>query len=278
MKIVDTYNDIISLFQAEPFEMAVWRSYIANISVALLEKVESDAKKYDLDKQIIPIINNALRNDRKLEGLHDSFIYATNGLTEKCIEKFNQDLDVTIILYLGLCNGAGWATTLDNQNVILLGVEKIIELGWCDRENLITLIYHELGHIWHHANGNLYCTTNGIKDKSLCQLYQEGIAMYCEQTLCDDFSYYHQDKNGWLNWCLENEVLLKKEYLRRIKKFESTQDFFGDWCNYLGHSDTGYFLGCQYIKYMLQRYAINEIANMDYPTLSKEFDNYTEQA
>ena len=277
MEIIDTYSDIVSLFQAKTFEMAIWRSYCANISPVLLEKVESDAKRYDLDKQIVPTINQATCNDGKLEQLHDSFIYATNGLAEKCREKFNQDLDVTIILYLGLCNGAGWVTTLNNQNVILLGVEKIIELDWCGKDSFIALIYHELGHIWHHTNGNLYCFNDGIKEQSLWQLYQEGIAMYCEQTLCDDFNYYHQDKKGWLKWCLENEALLKKDYSKRMECYVDTQAFFGDWCNYLGYSDVGYFLGCQYIKYMLQKYTINEIANLDFQTLSKEFDNYVEQ-
>jgi hypothetical protein len=265
------------LFQAKRFEIAVWRSYIAGISPALLEKVENDAKQYDLDRQIIPVINRALCNEKKLEQLHDSFIYATNGLTEKYREKFNQDLDVTIILYLGLCNGAGWATKLNSQNVILLGIEKIVELDWCDKDSVVTLIYHELGHIWHHVNGNLDHVADGIKEKSLWQLYQEGIAMYCEQTLCDVFDYYHQDKKGWLKWCLENEVLLKKEYSRRMENAASTQDFFGDWCNYLSYSDAGYFLGCQYIKYMLQKYTINEISHIDFPTLSKEFDNYVER-
>ena len=274
MKIIDTYNDVVSRFQDKPFEMPLWRSYIANISPALLDKVEGDAKKYDLDEQIIPTINKALCDGKKLKQLHDSFIYATNDLAKRCREKFNQDLDVTIILYLGLCNGAGWATTLDGQKVVLLGIEKIIELDWCDRESLTTLIYHELGHIWHHINGNLYCKENGIEAKSLWQLYQEGIAMYCEQTLCDDFNYYHQDKNGWLKWCMENEISIKNEYLRRVESSESTQDFFGDWCSYLGYSDVGYFLGCQYIKYLLKKYTINEIANIDFPTLLEEFHKY----
>lgn len=46
-------------------------------------------------------------------------------------------MDVDIILYLGLASGAGWATTLGGKRVILLGVEKIIEIDWYDKKNCL---------------------------------------------------------------------------------------------------------------------------------------------
>ena len=38
-------------------------------------------------------------------------------------------IDVEIVLYLGLCNGAGWVVTIDNKTYCLLGIEKILELN-----------------------------------------------------------------------------------------------------------------------------------------------------
>lgn len=48
------------------------------------------------------------------------------------------------------------------------------------------------------------------------QLYREGIAMVFEQTLCNDENRYHQNINGWLDWCKENNKMIKTEYLERI--------------------------------------------------------------
>lgn len=73
-------------------------------------------------------MNNAV----KLEQVHSSFVEATQRLQKRFIEAFGNDLDVDIILYLGLCNGAGWATSLTGKKTVLLGIEKIIELDWCD--------------------------------------------------------------------------------------------------------------------------------------------------
>ena len=127
----------------------------------------------------------------------------------------------------GLCNGAGWATSLDGRDAVLLGIEKIIELNWQDESAMQALIFHEIGHIWHKTYGNLYPEARSEGEKSLAQLYQEGLAMVCEHILCQDDRYYHQNQNGWLDWCKENEAEIKREYLRRVDKNISTQDFFG---------------------------------------------------
>ena len=275
MNIIDTYNDIVTYFQNKTFDLLTWRCYASNISPVLSEKVENDANAYDLNEQVIPVINTALQSIEKLEETHNSFISVTNRLDEKFTELFGFELDADIILYLGLCNGAGWATNLNGRKVVLLGIEKIIELNWCDEDSMLTLIYHELGHIWHSIAGNLYYTTDKKNEKSLWQLYQEGVAMYCEQLLCNNFNHYHQDKNGWLDWCLENEVSIKTEYLRRMNNFESTQDFFGDWCSYMGYTDVGYFLGCEFIKTLAIIYSLKEIANLDIKVIASEFENFT---
>ena len=43
---------------------------------------------------------------------------------------FVKALDAKIILLLGLCNGTGWATTLNGRPTVLLGIEKIVALHW----------------------------------------------------------------------------------------------------------------------------------------------------
>jgi hypothetical protein len=274
MRIIDTYHEIISLFLHRKFSMSLWRTYANSISIYLGEQVENDAQLYNIEKQVIPVINNALNNREKLEETHQSFIYATKQLRDKFIEIFKYDLDVDIILYLGLCNGAGWATDINGKKTVLLGIEKIIELDWCDLQSISSLIYHELGHIWHDSIGRLHLKTDMQSEKSIWQLYREGVAMYFEQMLCNDFSFYHQNKNGWLNWCIKNKEDLFIEYMRRVENNESTQEFFGDWSNYHGYSDVGYYLGCEFIKSLLTNYSLIEIANLNLEAITKELKNY----
>lgn len=57
--------------------------------------------------------------------------------------------------------------------------------------------------------------------------------MYCEQLLCDDDQFYHQNKDGWL-----------------------------DWCSYLNVSDLGYYLGCKLIKTACKTRMISHILDL----------------
>lgn len=108
---------------------------------------------------------------------------------------------------------------------MLLGVEKILELNWDSEEKLKSLLYHEIGHIWHGTYGELEFSVHSQREQSILQLWQEGIAMVCEQILNGDEMYYHQNENGWLAWCQKQEAMIKQEYRRRLERQESTQVF-----------------------------------------------------
>lgn len=198
---------------------------------------------------------------------HSEFIKATENLSNIVSEKLGEDIDITIVLYLGLCNGAGWATEINGQKVILLGIEKIVELDWCSETALKGLIYHELGHIFHYKNQLIKDLLNTDNDKSLFQLYTEGFATYIEQLLCGNGEFYHQNINGWLDWCKNNQKRMYQLFLTKIKNEESTQDFFGDWNSIEGKSDVGYYLGCELIKYLSPKYSLKELANLNLATI-----------
>ena len=275
MRIIDTYPAIISAFCGDrAFETNAWKEYANSISPSLAEKVLRDSEQYDTGKEVIPVIENALAENEKMEETHSSFLAATAGLGDKIIKAVSVDMEVDIILYLGLCNGAGWATTLDSRHTILLGIEKIVELGWCNESTITALIYHELGHIWHDTVGTLYCESQDAGDRAVWQLFQEGIAMYFEQLILGDFAHYHQDRDGWLNWCEANRSGILEEYRRRVATGESVQSFFGDWCEYERHSDVGYFLGCEFVKFLLERYSFEELAKLDVRVVREELFAY----
>ena len=264
MRIIDTYANMLALVTHTNghYDESAWCAYAGRISPVLPDKCLNDAASYDFERDVRPVLESAMNNRARLEEAHASFVRATRNLTQRFGAVFGMDLQVDIILHLGLCNGAGWATELDGKPAILLGMEKIIELGWTDDASMIGLIYHELGHIWHDTAGTLHADTTTNAEKAVWQLYQEGIAMHCEQLLMNDAWHYHQDKDGWLDWCKDHQTALFAEYKRRIDADESVQDFFGDWCSYLGHSDVGYYLGGELIKRLAGRYLLNELANL----------------
>ena len=272
MKIINTCNKIKTIF-ANGFSIDLWRKYAEEISKELPSKCEKDAKEYDFNKSVLPVLEAAL-NEEKLDFVSRNFQTVIDTLNDNLSKLFDTEPDINIILYLGLCNGAGWATTLDGKNTVLLGIEKIIELDWGDETNMRALILHEIGHLWHKLNGNLHLPEFTKRRKGIAQLYCEGVAMVCEHILCGDDEFYHQDKDGWLDWCYKNENQIKREYLRRLDKKESVQDFFGDWCSYNGHSDVGYFLGCRFVRSLMKSYSLKEIANMKYRALNKAFTEF----
>ena len=272
MKIINTCDKIKSVF-SDGFSIDLWRKYAEEISKELPSKCEKDAKEYDFNKSVLPVLEAAL-NEEKLDFASRNFQTVIDTLNDNLSKLFDKEPDINIILYLGLCNGAGWATTLDGKDTVLLGIEKIIELDWGDETNMRALILHEIGHLWHKLNGNLHIPEYTKRRKGIAQLYCEGVAMVCEHILCGDDNFYHQDKDGWLDWCYKNENQIKREYLRRLDKKESIQDFFGDWCSYNGHSDVGYFLGCRFVRYLMKSYSLKEIANMKYRVLNKAFTEF----
>ena len=130
VKIIDTYSQINSLFENETLNL--------------------DSGLYTFEKDFLPIIN-AVNNNPSLELIHNSFVQVTENLNDRIMECFGEELDVEIVLYLGLCNAAGWVTNINGKDTVLLGVEKIIELNWQDIDSMYGLIYHELGHVYQNS-------------------------------------------------------------------------------------------------------------------------------
>lgn len=273
MRIINTFDKIQNCYTNHVFDLNAWRKYTKEFSFELARKCELDAKEYDFDREILPVVNRVFSAPEAAQIANTSFQSVTNRLGRTIHKLFDHDIDLDIILYLGLCNGAGWATTLDGHDTVLLGIEKIIELDWQHEATMCALLFHEIGHIWHKTYGVANPRTKSRGEESLVQLYREGIAMVCEQILCEDENYYHQNKDGWLTWCTENKKEIQQEYLRRMERNESTQDFFGDWSNYRGWSDVGYYLGCEFVKSMKQ-HSLVEIANLSVDELCTQYKRF----
>ena len=206
--------------------------------------------------------------------LHNSFCKVTDGLHEKIIESFGKKIDVDIVLYVGLCNAAGWVTTINGKNVILLGIEKILELNWCDENSMYGLIYHELGHVYHKQYGMFNQYSDDNKKAFVWQLFVEGIAMYFEQVLVKEFDYFHQDRNGWKAWCDSHFQQIIEDFNTDLATMtRSDQRYFGDWVNYYGYSDVGYYLGTRFVQELCNKFSLEQLVNL---TIDDVYNVYLE--
>lgn len=275
MKLIDTYEQIIAQFSSG-FDLERWYTYGAGIFPALPQMCIQSSEEYCFDTQVLPVILQALASKDKLEQAHYSFITATDDLSQRFEALFGMSLDTTIVFYLGLCNGAGWVTRVEQCPTILLGVEKIIELNWHTPSIMQGLIYHELGHIWHSSVGSMEQKPEGAKQQAVWQLYVEGVACQCEQLLAGHADQYHFGSAQWLAWCKRNETQLVQEYWRRIQAGESVQDFFGDWCSYQNHSNVGYYLGTCFVRWLIKRSTLLQAVQLSPPQAEKLFGEFAE--
>ena len=277
IKIIDTFSQIDSLFDNGRFNLKMWKEYINSIYDKASNIFEDDLKEYldsgnyVYENDILPIINN-VHGHSSLGALHTSFINVTNNLNERIINCFDHELNIDIVLYIGLCNAAGWVININGRDVILLGIEKILELNWYDEDSMYGLIYHELGHIYHKQYGIFNQYSDNSSQNFIWQLFTEGIAMYFEQVLINDLNYYHQNKNGWLNWCDNHfqQILTDfKSDLPMMTRFN--QKYFGDWVNYCGRGDVGYYLGAKFVQHLCGKYNFEQLIKLEIDDISQKF-------
>lgn len=270
MKILDTYHQILEIYDEGKFNFEKWNIYIntiyENVAHLFIDDMNRciETGKYTFADKYLPVLNDVYKNVELRETAYNSFTKVVNGLTEKIFAKFRRELDVDIVFYLGLCNAAGWVRNVNDRTVIFLGLEKIMELNWCDLQSMYGLLYHELGHVYQKQYGVLERQFDNNREFFIWKLFTEGIAMYFEQVLVGDFAFFHQDRNGWKAWCDNHLHEIKRDFDRDLQTMNNkNQNYFGDWVTYQGHGDVGYYLGCKFIRFIRERYAFEEIINWD---------------
>lgn len=281
MKIINTLNKISNIYSNGSFDIEKWKEYISSINPELQHLCLNDMNEAILsglvayEKDYLPVLNDVINKIDLLNQAINSFELITSNLEERIISRFGKTIDVEIILYLGLCNGAGWATAINDKAYCLLGIEKIIELNWCDIDSMTGLIYHELGHAYQNQYGILERAFDNNKLHFLWQLFTEGIAMYFEQVLVDSFNYYHQDKNGWRKWCDNSLKQIIKDFNADLNSMTlKNQRYFGDWINYHNHSDVGYYLGARFVQYICSKNKFDDILSFDIDRVLALFNEY----
>lgn len=281
MRIINTYPAILTAYEGTAFRFEKWRSYIDSVLPGAASLFISDMRqsletgKFSWEKDYLPVLNDVALHDESRERAHGSFCRATKNLKRSLYDKFGKGLDVDIILCLGLCNGAGWVTEYQGRTAVFLGIEKIVELNWCGTDDMYGLIYHELGHVYQGQYGILERPFHRQADWFLWQLFTEGIAMYFEQVLVGDPDYFHQDKDGWKKWCDDHFEEIKADFDRDLKTMTpANQCYFGDWVEYHGHGDVGYYLGCRFVCYILSMHELDEIICFDIDSVTRLYRRF----
>ena len=67
MNFIDTYDEILSYFSSREFNISLWENYSNMISKELSNKVKRDIKGYNYRKDILPVVETALKSREKLK-------------------------------------------------------------------------------------------------------------------------------------------------------------------------------------------------------------------
>jgi GrpB-like predicted nucleotidyltransferase (UPF0157 family) len=101
-------------------------------------------------------------------------------------------------------------------------------------------------------------------------LYEEGFAQRFSQKIMEK-DYYHQgNQTDWKEWCEINLPKLCAEYIRYAEEGKDEFEFFGDWFDIDGYSETGYYIGTQLIKKLEKDMSLKEIAKMNLIEIKNE--------
>jgi hypothetical protein len=166
---------------------------------------------------------------------------------------------LTFVIYVGIGNGAGWATRYQDRAAVLLGLENIAEEGWQGEAALRGLIAHEIGHLWHFDQRARAGLPEG--DGPWWDLYLEGVAQRCEIVIAGAESWHMAARHhGWLEWCQREKRWLAREFLRVAAEGGDIRVFFGSWFDVRGVKQTGYFLGHEAIRRLEAHKPLQEIA------------------
>ena len=133
MKIINSASLIKNLFINNQFNFKQWEIYIndliPNSKKIFIDDMQQalNTGKVTFEKDFLPVLNNATPDNTLFQTTVKSFDDITKNLEQNIVNKFGKTINVNIVLYLGLCNGAGWVIDINEKTYILLGIEKIIE-------------------------------------------------------------------------------------------------------------------------------------------------------
>lgn len=253
----------------------LWEKFYSDNYPELEMKCKNDYEStgYSWKEIATNMVFNRTKDDfNKMLEAYANIRASIQDMNERVRTIFDIEPSLTIVLYYGLCNSAGWVTTYNGKRAILYGIDKIAELSWHTIEKIRPLVSHELCHVIHYeirGEDKLSGTDINNYSNGIWRIYGEGFAQYYQQKLIGDII----DSRGteWLESCTANKRDLKSLYLKALyNQDEGTKHFFGDWFRVKDISDAGYFLGAELMNKLDKKYNIEQIARLKFKDIENE--------
>ena len=280
MKMTDATGDLLACFTHGQFDLGKWEAYMDAFvpgakALCLDDMREVVAAGYSWDEAFLPVLNAVCSDEKKREDAVRVFHHVTDRLEGTVVSRFGRTVDAELVLYLGLCSGAGWVTDVNGRTTVLLGIEKVMELGWCDENAMTALIVHELGHVYHLQYGAPWPECKSDREELLFQLFSEGVAMVFEQEVVGDPGYFHQDVDGWKDWCDRNFQRIKRSFEEDLGRMTAKdQRYFGDWVRFDGRGDTGYYLGARFVRFLMEKEPFDRVIDYGMEEIESGFRRF----
>jgi len=266
-EILDTYQDFSDFWthahsKTVDEQIRLWQTSYMKKYPELLDKQVQSYKSENTDwleiaKKIFPTLSTRLRLMKKAR---NNILASYESICVKALQKLGVDFGILLVVYVGIGCGAGWATIYGGKPAILFGLENIAEEKWHTKNKLRGLISHEIGHLVHMKWRDEWETFEEKEQDPLFQLYSEGFAQRFEHLILEKETWHMAQNKDWSLWCEHNKGWLAKEFLDRLNKHASVNDFFGSWFNIKGKKQTGYFLGHSFICELERTCSLREIA------------------
>lgn len=264
MKVYDLSAAIGAVYEDGQFDLEKWKAGTDALMPGITPLCLEDLKEcldagLSFETDYLPVLNAVLKEEKRRALAAEAYHQTADCLEDAIVSVFGRTVEADLVLYLGLCSGAGWAVSLNGRPTVLLGIEKILELHWEGRESMKALILHELGHLYQEQYGVLRRECSEGSDRFLWQLFTEGIAMVFEQEVLGDPAFYHQGAE-WISWCVDHLSQIAQGFSDALDTmtFEN-QRFFGDWVCFEGQPDTGYYLGARFVRDLLSEYRFDDL-------------------
>lgn len=275
-RIIDTFPDFLTYWSSACSrslheQIELWRtSYMKKYPELLQKQVQSyEDENTDWRKVARKIFPTFPFRFPLMQKARENTKAICKSICMKASQRLELNFNITLVMYVGIGCGAGWATTYRGQPSILLGLENIAEQKWHTKSKLQGLISHEIGHLAHMNWRDEWETFEKNEEDPLFQLYSEGFAQRCEHVIVGKETWHMARNKEWLSWCQQNKSFLAKEFLKRLKKQASVNDFFGSWFNIQGKSQTAYFLGHSFIRELEKTRSLKEIALLNIKEIRK---------
>lgn len=285
IKIINTFKHFDECFETNldtsvEEKINLWENCYINKYPELEKKCKDDYENCGYKWRDIAhsrVFNRTKNDFSKMKEAYDNIMLTLDGINDKVKKVFGLNLDINIVLYVGLCNSAGWVDYYEGKRAILFGIDKIAELNWHTVEKLEPLVAHELCHVIHfelRGKDNLPDSVERTPyNIGIWRIYEEGFAQFYQ----NKFLLSEHDCRGdeWIKKCILNKKKLKNMYLKALLDEQiGVRDFYGDWFEVLGISDTGYFLGAELIKELDKVYSAKVIAQMPFSKIIDVVTNF----